>query len=58
MPTPNKGEDKAAFMTRCIGELHKEKGRWKSNDQIVAVCSSMWEQHEKHSKKEEEDKDD
>jgi hypothetical protein len=51
MPTPNKGEKKGDFVSRCIGELHKEKGRWESSDQIIAVCESMWEQHDKHTKK-------
>ena len=57
MPTPNKGEKRADFISRCVSDLHAEKGRWKSNDQIVAVCHSLWEQHEKGKEKEGKDRE-
>lgn len=44
MPTPRKGEKKKDFISRCISHLH-EKGEGKSQDQRVAMCHSMAEEH-------------
>lgn len=39
---PSKGERESEFMPRCISYIVNEG---KSNEQAVAICSSMWEQH-------------
>lgn len=39
---PTKGERETEFMPRCISYVVNEG---KSNEQAVAICSSMWEQH-------------
>jgi len=39
---PVKGERQTEFMPRCISYVVNEG---KSNEQAVAICSSMWEQH-------------
>jgi hypothetical protein len=39
---PVKGEKQTEFMPRCISYVVNEG---KSNEQAVAICSSMWEQH-------------
>lgn len=44
MPTPNKNEKKSEFLSRCIPILIKED---KPQDQSVAICISMWEEHKK-----------
>lgn len=48
MPEPKKNEDKKDYMARCIGVLIEEG---KKPDQAVAICSSMFEQHQKDNKK-------
>jgi hypothetical protein len=49
MPDPKKYKDKDSFMKICIPMVLKE-GTAKSNDQAVAVCSSMWENRGKKKK--------
>jgi hypothetical protein len=39
---PAKGEHETEFMPRCISYVVNEG---KSNEQAVAICSSMWQQH-------------
>jgi len=39
---PTKGERQADFLPRCISYVINEG---KSNEQAVAICNSMWEQH-------------
>jgi hypothetical protein len=39
---PAKGERETEFMPRCISYVVNEG---KSNEQAVAICSSMWQQH-------------
>jgi hypothetical protein len=39
---PAKGERETEFMPRCISYVINEG---KSNEQAVAICSSMWQQH-------------
>lgn len=39
---PAKGEHENEFMPRCISYVMNEG---KSNEQAVAICSSMWQQH-------------
>lgn len=39
---PSKGESKEAFLPRCISYIVNEG---KDNEQAVAICDSMWEQH-------------
>lgn len=39
---PTKGERETEFMPRCISYVVNEG---KSNEQAVAICSSMWENH-------------
>lgn len=43
IPKPRKGEDKNAFMGRCMGVLKDEK---KPQDQKVAICFSQWKRGE------------
>lgn len=51
MPTPQKDEERAVFMKRCIGALQEEnkdktKNKW-TNNQIVAICNTEWENKKK-----------
>jgi hypothetical protein len=46
MPTPNKGESEKEYIPRCISVLIKE-GR--PQDQAVAICHSMWKEHQSKS---------
>jgi len=39
---PNKGEKKDEFLNRCISYVINEG---KENEQAVAICNSLWEQH-------------
>jgi hypothetical protein len=39
---PNKGEQKDEFLPRCISYVINEG---KDNEQAVAICNSLWEQH-------------
>lgn len=42
MPTPQQGETQDEFMSKCV-PMVLDDGTANSNDQAVAVCSSMWE---------------
>src|SRR5688572_17067857 len=42
MPKPNKGESRKDYMARCVPVLIKEG---KKQDQAVAICSSMFKDH-------------
>lgn len=44
MPTPSPKETRQDWMSRCIPALREEG---KPQDQAIAVCTSMWQQHEK-----------
>ena len=44
MPKPKKGETKQEYVSRCVIHLAK-KGEGKNNDQRVAICYSLWDQH-------------
>ena len=46
MPTPNTGETRSAFVSRCVPIVLKE-GTAKDNKQAVAVCHSMWDKSKK-----------
>jgi signal peptide peptidase SppA len=39
MPTPNKGEKKSEYMSRCIKQV---EGEGKTHDQAVGKCEGMW----------------
>ena len=42
MPTPNQGESRDDFVSRCI-PIVLEDGTAENQDQAVAVCNSMWD---------------
>lgn len=45
LPTPNSGEEKSDFISRCASELAtNEKSRFPEQDQRLAVCYSQWKQ--------------
>jgi hypothetical protein len=46
MPSVKQGETKEQFMGRCIPIRHKEHPT-EDNKQSVAVCFSMWSEHQK-----------
>jgi len=48
MPTPNEGESRDDFISRCI-PIVLDDGTAESQDQAVAVCNSMWEERHKAS---------
>ena len=41
MPKPRAGEEKDAYISRCVSQLIKEEG--KEQKQALAICFSMWE---------------
>lgn len=43
LPTPNDGEDKNTFISRCVSSI-SDKDEFDSQDQRVAVCYSQWEE--------------
>jgi len=45
MPKPRQGEPKDEFLDRCIPQV-LEDGTAKNPDQAVAICNSIWEEHE------------
>jgi len=49
MPTPNKGEKQKDYMKRCVPAVIKD-GTTKDNKQAVAICFSMWRQHQNKKK--------
>jgi hypothetical protein len=44
MPTPRKGEKQNKFMSRCVSDIVHEG---KDQKQAVAICYSLWSEHEK-----------
>ena len=42
IPTPKKDEEKEAFLSRCVSTL-KKLDPDKSQDQVIAICYSQWE---------------
>ena len=44
MPNPNEGESHDDFIERCI-PMVMDEGTAEDNDQAVAICNSMWEEH-------------
>lgn len=56
MPTPKKGETREQFVSRCVPMRHQEHPK-EDNKQSVAICFSMWREHNKKSKAAEEGKD-
>lgn len=51
MPIPKKGETRQEFMGRCVPMRHGEHPSEK-NDKSVAICFSVWEEHQKKAKAE------
>lgn len=49
MPTPNKNESEKDFVARCIPIVSDEHPEWKQN-QRVAVCFSIYSEHQKKQK--------
>lgn len=41
LPTPNNGEEKNDFISRCTSEI-SDMGEFNDNKQRVAVCYSQW----------------
>lgn len=41
LPSPNKGEKRSDFVSRCVSLLHK-KGEGESTAQRVAICNSRF----------------
>ena len=56
MPKPRDDETRNEFMNRCI-PIVLDDGTAESQEQAVAVCSSMWENREKSEKAETRDSD-
>ena len=46
MPTPNRGEKKKDFISRCIPIVLNESTT-KDESQAAAICYSKWEDHKK-----------
>jgi hypothetical protein len=55
LPTPNKGEDKDKFISRCMsnGVMKKE---FPEQEQRVAVCHSQWRKKGESVKRDEDGK--
>ena len=52
VPTPNKGEEREKYLSRCIGFLSGENnkkpaGERRPANQIAAICYSQWKEHAK-----------
>ena len=50
MPKPKTDESEKEFVSRCIPIVLKE-GTAKDNSQAVAICHSLYQQHQKKSKR-------
>jgi len=48
-PSPEGGEEKNEFVSRCIKKLADEKGDEYDNDQRVAICYSIWREKSESS---------
>jgi HK97 family phage prohead protease len=55
MPTPNTGESRNDFVSRCI-PIVLDDGTAESQDQAVAICNQMWEDADKEQGKMDEHK--
>jgi len=44
MPRPKAGEEKDAYISRCVSQLIKDEG--KEQKQALAICFSMWERRD------------
>lgn len=51
MPTPRNDEDRQQFVERCVPVV-LDDGTARDQDQAVAVCNSLWEQHRKKTDEE------
>jgi hypothetical protein len=49
MPSVKEGETREEFMSRCVPIRHGEHPT-EDNKQSVAVCFSMWREHQKKAK--------
>jgi hypothetical protein len=49
MPTPRENETRNEFMKRCI-PMRKSEHPSEKNEQSVAVCLSIYREHQKKSK--------
>ncbi len=49
MPKPTEGETREHFVSRCISMRHSENPK-EDNKQSIAICFSMWKEHNKKSK--------
>lgn len=49
MPYPTRGEDKEAFIGRCMNSKHA-KEKYPDTDQRAAVCYSLWDTSKKKKK--------
>lgn len=48
IPTPQKGEEKQEFVSRCIKFLTEEESeRFPTREQRAAICYSQWSEYEK-----------
>ena len=47
LPTPNKGEKRSDFVSRCMSQIGDED---KPQDQKLAICYSQWKNKKKESK--------
>jgi len=51
MPTPNKGENRQSFMSRCMKQVNEEEDKkdWEQ-DRQVAYCYELWQGRDSTSK--------
>ena len=49
MPSPNKGETKEHFISRCMGD-EEANSTFPEQDQRYAFCNSQWERRNKKKK--------
>jgi hypothetical protein len=49
MPTPNSGESRGHYISRCIPIVINE-GTTKDSKQAAAICYSLWKKHHSKSK--------
>ena len=46
MPSPSKGESRSEFVNRCVSVV-LDDGTAETSEQAVAVCHSLYDEHEK-----------
>ena len=49
MPSPSKGESRSKFVNRCVS-IVLDDGTAETSEQAVAVCHSLYYEHEKNGK--------